>query len=95
MVAVGGMSDTAGHGNRASDSYPLVFLEALKPAMAAAGIELEVRNFAMGGVPSFPHSVCMLDFFGPDVDLVVWDFRMVRQKWSTRQEAACKTSDGR
>jgi len=89
------MSDTAGHGNRASDSYPLVFLEALKPAMAAAGIELEVRNFAMGGVPSFPHSVCMLDFFGPDVDLVVWDFRMVRQKWSTRQEAACKTSDGR
>ena len=116
VVAVGGMSDTAGHGNRVSDSYPMVFLEAAKVrlrlhaaqgdeitwrdlkstikfsetngfppslnvawqgAFAAAGVELVVRNFAMGGVPSFPNSVCMEDFFGGDVDLVVWDFRMV------------------
>jgi len=44
----------------------------------------QVRNFAMGGVPSFPNSVCMQDFFGADVDLVVWDFRMVRMSEEVR-----------
>jgi len=36
------MSDTAGHGNRATDAYPAVFLEAAKGAFAAAGVELVV-----------------------------------------------------
>ena len=39
---------------------------------------LEVRNMAMGGVPSFPHSTCMTDTMGgDDVDIMAWDFRMV------------------
>lgn len=79
VVVVGGMSDTAGHGNLASEAYPMVMLRALRPVFAAANIELEVRNFAMGGVPSFPSSVCMKEVFGDDVDLVVWDFRMVER----------------
>jgi hypothetical protein len=45
-----------------------------------AALLLQVRNFAMGGVPSFPNSVCMQDFFGADVDLIVWDFRMVSKQ---------------
>jgi hypothetical protein len=77
VIAVGGMSDTAGHGNQASESYPMVMKAALQPAFAAAGIELEVRNLAMGGVPSFPDSVCMRDNYGNDIDIIVWDFRMV------------------
>lgn len=71
------MSDTAGHGNQASESYPMVMKTALTPAFAAAGIELEVRNLAMGGVPSFPDSVCMRDNYGSDIDIIAWDFRMV------------------
>jgi hypothetical protein len=53
--------------------------EALGPAFEAVGVQLVVRNFAMGGVPSFPNSVCMGDFLGVDSDVVVWDFRMVRR----------------
>lgn len=79
VVVVGGMSDTAGHGNLGSESYPMVMLQALGPVFAAANIQLEVRNMAMGGVPSFPTSVCMKEAFGEDVDLVVWDFRMVER----------------
>lgn len=79
VVVVGGMSDTAGHGNRHQESYPIVMLDALKPVFAAAGVELVVRNMAMGGVPSFPNSVCMKDAFGADTDLLVWDFRMVER----------------
>lgn len=36
-----------------------------------------VRNLAMGGVPSFPNTLCMADAFGADSDIVAWDFRMV------------------
>ncbi len=78
VVAVGGMSDTAGHGNKHSEAYPAIFHEALKPVFAAAGVEFELRNFASGGIPSFPNSLCMNDHFGSDVDLIIWDFRMVR-----------------
>eukprot|EP00614_Pseudopedinella_elastica_P005585 CAMPEP_0172608358 /NCGR_PEP_ID=MMETSP1068-20121228/28443_1 /TAXON_ID=35684 /ORGANISM="Pseudopedinella elastica, Strain CCMP716" /LENGTH=502 /DNA_ID=CAMNT_0013411607 /DNA_START=92 /DNA_END=1600 /DNA_ORIENTATION=- len=77
VVSVGGMSDTAGHGNMASEAYPMVLAEALKPVFARAGVRLVVRNMGMGGVPSFPNSVCLGDFLGDDTDLVVWDYRMV------------------
>jgi hypothetical protein len=55
----------------------MVMFEALRGPFAAAGLALEVRGFGMGGVPSFPNSLCMADFLGGDTDLVVWDFRMV------------------
>ncbi|KAJ1455743.1 hypothetical protein M885DRAFT_587567 [Pelagophyceae sp. CCMP2097] len=79
VVAVGGMSDVAGHGNMFEESYPIVCRDALAPVFAAAGIRFNLRNMAMGGVPSYPSSVCMEDNFGADVDLVVWDFRMVER----------------
>jgi hypothetical protein len=52
VVSVGGMSDTAGHGNLASEAYPIVMLEALRPIFASIGVTLIVRNFAMGGLSS-------------------------------------------
>ena len=77
VVGVGGMSDTAGHGNLFNDSYPIVFKQAFAPLCDAAGIELIVRNVALGGLPSFPNSLCMKDVFGADLDLIVWDYRIV------------------
>mmetsp|Transcript_15026 Transcript_15026/g.39466 ORF Transcript_15026/g.39466 Transcript_15026/m.39466 type:complete len:418 (+) Transcript_15026:566-1819(+) len=77
VYVVGGMSDTAGHGNMFADSYPQVMADIMAPAMAKAKIKFEVRNLAMGGVPSYPGSMCMKDAFGPDADVVMWDFRMV------------------
>mmetsp|Transcript_1628 Transcript_1628/g.2490 ORF Transcript_1628/g.2490 Transcript_1628/m.2490 type:complete len:463 (+) Transcript_1628:22-1410(+) len=79
VISVGGMSDVAGHGNLFEESYPVVFESAVKDVFAAAGISFTVRNMAMGGVPSYPNSMCMEDNFGADTDVVVWDFRMVER----------------
>lgn len=79
VIAVGGMSDVAGHGNYFEEAYPNVCGDALRPVFEAAGVRFQVRNMAMGGVPSFPNSVCMADNFGGDADVVVWDFRMVER----------------
>jgi len=79
VFAMGGMSDTAGHGNFFEESYTMVMGQLLEPAMLAAGIGFQARNMAMGGVPSFPSSLCMQDSFGKDVDIVGWDYRMVER----------------
>lgn len=77
VVVVGGMSDTAGHGNLFNDSYPLVMRKTIHDVMTLANIKFDVRNMAMGGVPSYPSSMCMKDVWGADADVIVWDFRMV------------------
>ena len=71
------MSDTAGHGNLFNDSYPLVMRDTIRDIMALANIKFDVRNMAMGGVPSYPSSMCMKDVWGSDADVIMWDFRMV------------------
>jgi hypothetical protein len=77
VVSMAGMSDVAGHGNFHEDAYTHVFETYMAPAMEAVGIPFEVRNHAMGGTPSYPHSLCMDTVYGSDVDVLVWDFRMV------------------
>lgn len=44
--------------------------------MALLGIKLEVRNAAIGGIPSFPYGWCMPEFLGYDADLISWDHSM-------------------
>lgn len=76
-----GMSDVAGHGNLHSESYPAVVEDCLRPVFAALEIPLTVRNMALGGgSTSYPSSICMGDVWGDDIDLLVWDFRMVGGK---------------
>lgn len=51
----------------------------LEPLFNALKIELEVRNAAIGGVPSFPYGWCLENFWGLDADVVSWDYRYVQQ----------------
>eukprot|EP00592_Proboscia_alata_P008422 CAMPEP_0194363260 /NCGR_PEP_ID=MMETSP0174-20130528/11104_1 /TAXON_ID=216777 /ORGANISM="Proboscia alata, Strain PI-D3" /LENGTH=459 /DNA_ID=CAMNT_0039136611 /DNA_START=1000 /DNA_END=2379 /DNA_ORIENTATION=- len=44
--------------------------------MALLGIKFEVRNAAIGGIPSFPYGWCMPEFLGYDADLISWDHSM-------------------
>ena len=61
---------------RPSASVPVVFTSS---PCAFSLSQFNARNMAMGGVPSYPNSVCMTDTFGADSDVIVWDFRMVER----------------
>jgi hypothetical protein len=74
--AFGGYSVTVGRGNLFSQSFPLVMERILKEPFDALGVKLQVRNAAIGGIPSFPYGWCMANFWGLDADVVSWDYSM-------------------
>lgn len=74
--AFGGYSVTVGRGNFFSQSFPLVMERILRRPFQVLGVELQVRNAAIGGVPSFPYGWCMENFWGLDADVVSWDYAM-------------------
>lgn len=76
-MAFGGYSVTAGRGNHFEQSYPFVLQKLLERPIKELGIpDLEVRNAALGGVPSFPYGWCLNNFLGDDPDVVSWGFAM-------------------
>ena len=75
-IGFGGYSVTTGRGNYFHQSYPLVLEELLANAMKLLGIQLHVRNAAIGGVPSYPYGWCLDIFLGDDVDVHSWDYSM-------------------
>jgi hypothetical protein len=74
--AFGGYSVTAGRGNYFQQSFPFVMKQQLQTLFQLLGIELEVRNAAIGGCPSFPYGWCMTNFWGNSPDVVSWDYSM-------------------
>jgi len=77
VVAIQGTSVTAGHDNYFNQSYPLVLQRVAKDAFAAIGLDLVVRNHAMGNNPTIPASFCVLTQLGSDTDVAVWEFGMM------------------
>lgn len=73
-MSFGGYSITVGRGNRFEQSYPFVMERILKAPMEALGIDLVVRNAAIGGTPSFPYGWCLKNLLGEDSDVVSWEF---------------------
>lgn len=76
-VAFGGYSVTVGRGNYFNQSYPFVLRRLLTKPMKLLGVDLQVRNAAIGGVPSFPYGWCLDNFLGDDADVISWDYRSV------------------
>ena len=75
--AFGGYSVTAGRGNYFSQSFPFVMEKLLHTVFSLAGVQLQVRNAAIGGCPSFPYGWCMPNFWGNEsLDVVSWDYSM-------------------
>lgn len=74
--AFAGYSVTAGRGNYASQAYPMVLQKLLATSFSLLGIELQVRNAAIGGCPAFPYGWCLPQFLGPAPDVMSWDFSM-------------------
>lgn len=69
-IAFAGYSVTVGRGNYFHQSYPFVLEKIIKEPMKLLGVELEVRNAAIGGIPSFPYGWCLQNFLGADADVV-------------------------
>jgi hypothetical protein len=70
VMAFAGYSVTVGRGNHLEEAYPHVLGNILSPALSTLGIELIVRNSAIGGIPSFPYGWCLRNFLGEDADSV-------------------------
>jgi len=78
-IAFGGYSVTVGRGNYFHQSYPFVMQKILEPIFHSLRMELEVRNAAIGGVPSFPYGWCFENFWqlaSERIDVVSWDYSM-------------------
>mmetsp|Transcript_20627 Transcript_20627/g.57276 ORF Transcript_20627/g.57276 Transcript_20627/m.57276 type:complete len:679 (+) Transcript_20627:301-2337(+) len=79
--ATGGHSAAAGHGNFFDETYTKVMEAAAQPIFAAAGLELEARNYAMGATSSASEmSMCFKEIYGDDVDVFSWDFSMLEAR---------------
>eukprot|EP00521_Asterionellopsis_glacialis_P012300 CAMPEP_0195309100 /NCGR_PEP_ID=MMETSP0707-20130614/38568_1 /TAXON_ID=33640 /ORGANISM="Asterionellopsis glacialis, Strain CCMP134" /LENGTH=709 /DNA_ID=CAMNT_0040373397 /DNA_START=106 /DNA_END=2232 /DNA_ORIENTATION=- len=75
-MAFGGYSVTVGRGNKFSQSFPFIMEQILSRPMKLLGLELHVRNAAIGGIPSFPYGWCLKNFWDSDPDVVSWDYAM-------------------
>mmetsp|Transcript_6875 Transcript_6875/g.10326 ORF Transcript_6875/g.10326 Transcript_6875/m.10326 type:complete len:611 (+) Transcript_6875:45-1877(+) len=73
MMVFGGSSVTAGHDNLFNQSYPMIVLKRMSPALAAAGIEMIVHNIAQGANNCFPSNYCYESMGGFDPDMVGWE----------------------
>eukprot|EP00934_Nitzschia_sp_Nitz4_P003572 Nitzschia sp. Nitz4//scaffold71_size96697//48045//50047//NITZ4_004696-RA/size96697-snap-gene-0.41-mRNA-1//-1//CDS//3329557250//3562//frame0 len=77
VMAFSGYSVTVGRGNYFNQSFPFEVQRILKePMQQLLGIDLVVRNAAIGGIPSYPYSFCLEHFVGADVDFLSWDYSM-------------------
>ena len=76
IFSFGGYSVTVGRGNHFSQSFPFVFQSITKPLLESIGIDLIIRNNAIGGIPSFPYGWCLPNFLGKDSHGISWDYGM-------------------
>ena len=81
VVAIGGNSVAAGHGNLYNESYTAYLERDMEDIFNSIGIDFEGRNYGMGGISSGAEiSLCSEEVYGSDVDLLVWDFSMTDEK---------------
>jgi hypothetical protein len=72
LYVFGGSSVTAGHDNYYNQSYPSVFDRRMRPVFDALGIDLRVRNIAMGATGCDPYNACYGPHADNDPDFVSW-----------------------
>eukprot|EP00980_Cylindrotheca_fusiformis_P007761 scaffold1648_cov115-Cylindrotheca_fusiformis.AAC.16 len=77
VFANGGHSQSAGHGNKFSESYTEYFKRDVHRVFKAIGVELFARNMAMGAMKASPDiATCSKEIFGADVDFLTWNYAM-------------------
>ena len=76
VFGIMGGSLTAGHDDYFKDSWPFKMGETLRDPFKQAGLELIVRNHAMGNTGSAPNSFCMAQMIGAENNIVHWEYMM-------------------
>lgn len=72
-MVFGGSSVTAGHDNFYNQSYPYVFKKRLQSTFDKLGIDLIVRNIALGANNCVPYIQCYESMGGPNIDFAGWE----------------------
>lgn len=77
LLSFAGYSVTVGRGNHYHQSFPFVLERILQPVLASAlNVKVQVRNAAIGGIPSFPYGFCFPHFLGEGASVISWDYSM-------------------
>ena len=75
--ATAGDSAAAGHGNLFDQSYTAVMGRSVHEAFASLGVDFQSKNYAHGGYTSGPElALCMEAVYGPDLDVLAYDFSL-------------------
>jgi len=85
-IAQLGISTTAGHDIYHSESFPRVFARHFGAVLRTAGVELRMRNHAVGGFGTMPSHACAVTMAGHDNDVVAWDYMMMADRGSCAVE---------
>ena len=73
IVAMGGHSSAAGHGNNFIQSYTVQVQWILEAVFARLGIRHVSQNFANGGLGTIQHGIAASSVYGPYIDMLIWD----------------------
>lgn len=86
IVGMMGISTTAGHDIYHSQSYSHVFGRQMRTVLAVGGVNVTVRNHAIGGFGVMPNSLCVETMVGNDVHILGWDYMMMAPREDCRVE---------
>jgi len=73
LMIFGGSSVTAGHDSYFNQSFPMIVKQRMTPAFKKLGINLVVRNIALGANPCIPYTYCYESMGGLDPDFLAWE----------------------
>ena len=73
VISFTGSSVTAGHDSPFNTSFTVLVDHDLQHVFRAAGLNLTVRNVAIGNNQCMPYDLCVRTFAGDDADMVVWE----------------------
>ena len=73
VLAMGGHSSAAGHGNAFQQAYTPQFQRTVEPVFSRLGVQSLARSIAYGGMGTLQTSFGSGDILGSDLDMLVWD----------------------
>lgn len=79
VIAMGGHSAAAGHGNHFHQSYMMQLHKVLAPVLARLGVQLITRNLAQGGLGTLHNALGSGSIYGNDIDVILWDSGMTEK----------------